>query len=33
MKLEDDWVPMVIVHMDHQAAKRKASANRRVLMD
>jgi hypothetical protein len=26
MKMEDDWVPIVIVYMNHQAAKARASA-------
>jgi hypothetical protein len=28
IKLEDDWAPMVIVYMDHEAAKARANANR-----
>lgn len=28
MKMDDDWVPIVIVYMDHEAAKARANANR-----
>ena len=33
MKMEDDWVPIVIVYMDHQAAKARASAARAAVKD
>ncbi len=33
MKMDDDWVPMMIVYMSQQAAKARANANRGAMKD